>query len=201
MTKKKGISSKSVFLFFLAAFFLALPGFLNGYDGHTGKFIVAAGPHEGPFEGTVIYLLKHGFWESHGVVINKPLNRDKLQRSFPEIDWNANLYDGGPVEFGDRNFVLLDEEKPERPNIKVTHELPPELIESFNKNENAEQVKVFIGYAGWGVWQLNQEINSGGWFVIDYDPALIYETPASDIWSKANAKVREKKPRPRRGSA
>lgn len=200
--QKKGISSKSVFLFFCAAFFLALPGLLKAYDGHTGKFLVAAGPHEGPFEGTVIYLIKHGFWEAHGVVINRPLNKAELGRAFPEIDWNVKFYNGGPVEFGDQNYILLDTEKSGRPEIVSTKDLPSEQFQSFDRRENAQAPKLFVGYAGWGPWQLNQEINAGGWFVVDYDPALLYDTPASEIWDKINQRIRDKKkPRKPRGGA
>jgi len=57
-----------------------------------------------------------------------------------------------------------------------------------------EGARKLYGYAGWRPLQLNSEIIRGGWDVIDYDPALVFDLPAEEVWPEARRRVLEKLP-------
>jgi putative AlgH/UPF0301 family transcriptional regulator len=54
----------------------------------------------------------------------------------------------------------------------------------LERSEGAKK-RIFIGHAGWLPLQLDFEILRGGWVVVDYDPALMFDTPPEKIWDKA----------------
>lgn len=46
-----------------------------------------------------------------------------------------------------------------------------------------------MGYAGWGPWQVENEIKSGSWLPTDVTPELVFETPADQLWARAYERV------------
>ncbi len=192
-----------IYLIF-AALFIALPSIASLYKGHEGKFLVATGVVEdSPFKETVIYINRHDFWGAHGVIINRPLRRRDLKEKnidFPETKWNVEMYEGGPVGFGKNNFLLLKAEAEDVPQgfvvtpVDAVRKKKPEFIEYLDKWKNKSPLRLFTGFSGWGVWQLNREIARGAWAVIDYDEKLMFHTPRRQVWKKAMKKVLETAP-------
>ena len=187
-----------IYLLF-GALLIALPGIASFHKGHEGKFLVATGAAEGsPFEKTVIYLNRHDFWGAHGVIINRPIRRRDLEQNFPELKWNVDLYEGGPVGYTKQNFLLLKAE--ELPHgflvtpIKTVRKEKPDFIDLLDKKGNRHPLRLFLGFSGWGVWQLDREIARGAWGVIDYDEALMFKTPRKKLWKKAMKRVLESHP-------
>ncbi len=188
-----------VYIFF-GAFFIVLPSILGLYEGHTGKFLVSTGYMRGStFHESVIYLQRHDFWGAYGVIINKPVQSREFRNPFPELSWNADLYDGGPVGYGTENLLLLEGQDNEPNKISLVNVISlrkdrPEIAEFLDNKKNIEPYKLFIGYSGWGTLQLNREIARGAWGIIDYDPALMLDTPSEKVWSKAIERVLEDRP-------
>jgi len=54
---------------------------------------------------------------------------------------------------------------------------PPELLAG-----GITSMRVFAGYAGWGVGQLRAEIDEGAWFVLPGDPADAFAADPSRLW-------------------
>jgi len=46
-------------------------------------------------------------------------------------------------------------------------------------------VRLLLGYSGWGPGQLAVEMARGAWLHTDADPRLVFETPADEIWDTA----------------
>jgi putative transcriptional regulator len=46
---------------------------------------------------------------------------------------------------------------------------------------------VALGYAGWGEGQLDAEMTRHGWFNVEADPTLIWDTPADTRWARGFA--------------
>jgi putative transcriptional regulator len=44
---------------------------------------------------------------------------------------------------------------------------------------------VTLGYSGWAPGQLEDEIGRNGWLTVDADPAVIFDTPIEQRYSKA----------------
>ncbi len=45
--------------------------------------------------------------------------------------------------------------------------------------------RIFLGYAGWGAGQLEQEIAQGSWLVVPLQRALVFDTDVDDLWAEA----------------
>ena len=44
------------------------------------------------------------------------------------------------------------------------------------------EVRVFVGYSGWGAGQLETEVEEGGWFVVDPEPGDPFSANPDDLW-------------------
>jgi len=45
-----------------------------------------------------------------------------------------------------------------------------------------DRLRVFIGYAGWGAGQLEDEIEEGAWYVLDADPEDALSSQPGGLW-------------------
>ena len=45
-----------------------------------------------------------------------------------------------------------------------------------------DSVRIFRGYAGWGPGQLEGEIESGSWLVLDAEPTDVFADAPDDLW-------------------
>ena len=54
-----------------------------------------------------------------------------------------------------------------------------------------ENIRFFIGYAGWEPGQLEKELEEKAWFVAKADHKVIFETAASMMWTEAVKKMGE----------
>ncbi len=55
-------------------------------------------------------------------------------------------------------------------------QVPPDLI-------------TLMGYAGWGPWQLENEIKQGAWLPTDVTPEIVFGTPRAELWARAYQRV------------
>ncbi len=191
---------KSARIYLLAAALLIAFSTMAGmYKGHEGKFLVATGALAGTdFEEAVIYLGRHDFWGAHGVIINRPVRKATVEHDFPEKKWRVQLYKGGPVAAGENNSLLLKAE--DMPNgflvtsMEDVRKTSPDFVKDLEGWKNKHPLRLFMGYSGWGIWQLNREIGRGAWAVIDYDETLMFKTSSKRAWKKAMERVLESRP-------
>jgi putative transcriptional regulator len=141
-----------------------------------GKLLVAVPTLLDPnFARTVVLLLEHNDEGAVGVVLNRPSDTD-IDEPLPGLSRLAAsppvVFVGGPVapgaaiclaraasdEGADRWQQVLD-----RLGTLELSDEPDPLVPGVT------EIRVFAGYAGWGPGQLEDEIEAGGWFVIDAD--------------------------------
>ncbi|PIA47141.1 hypothetical protein AQUCO_01400086v1 [Aquilegia coerulea] len=157
----------------------------------TGCVLVATEKLDGvpSFERTVVLLLKSGNTHPHegpfGVFINRPLHKKikHLKSTNPDLATtfaDCSLYSGGPLEAN--MFLLNAGEKPQGPDFE---QVIPGLCFGARNNldEAAALVKkgvlrprdfrFFVGYAGWQLDQLREEIESNYWYVAACSANLI----------------------------
>ena len=46
-------------------------------------------------------------------------------------------------------------------------------------------IRLLLGYSGWGPGQLETEMSRGAWLHASADPKLVFDTPADDMWNHA----------------
>lgn len=160
-----------------------------------GRLIVATPDLEDPnFDGTVVLLLEHDAEGSVGVVLNRPseLQVDEAMAGPPAAAterWDdlaappSTVFVGGPV----------------RPNAVVALALVAEVLDPDSWEPisgdlgvvrlgggpvpavgEIDALRVFAGYSGWGPGQLEDEIRTGAWFVVESDPDDCF-TPEPDL--------------------
>ncbi|KAK8642991.1 hypothetical protein V6N13_012311 [Hibiscus sabdariffa] len=166
----------------------------------TGCVLLATEKLDGvrSFERTVVLLLRSGTRHPQegpfGVVINRPLHK-KIKHMKPTNNELAttfadcSLHFGGPLEAS--VFLLRGGTKSKLPGFEEV--IPGLCFGARNSLEEAAELvkrgrlksqdfKFFVGYAGWQLDQLREEIESDYWHVAACSPGLIFGD-SSDTWS------------------
>lgn len=174
-------------------------------DISAGRLLVATpGLRDPNFARSVVLLLEHDRDGTLGIVLNRPLEVtivEVLPDWTGEVSAPERLFDGGPVSSEAALAVGL-----------LTHPAPDGADEDTEAHEDGGLVgwrtmfgrvglvdldapaplldgalsglRIFAGYAGWSPAQLEVEIDSGAWVVVDAeDDDLTTRTPGT-LWSQ-----------------
>ena len=142
------------------------------------------------FSRSVIFLCDHNEEGSFGFVLNKYIENDlsELIEGFPSASTKVSV--GGPVDTSNLFYIHSLGEKipnstPTSNNLSIGGDFNKlqELI--LFEPELIKQIRFFIGYSGWEKDQLNNEIDSKSWLVLNgVSPEQILDTNNDDIWKK-----------------
>jgi putative transcriptional regulator len=155
--------------------------------GLVGKLLVASPRLQGFFAGTVILLARHDAEGAFGLVVNRRAGTlegvaDDKPAPFP-------LQIGGPVE-PKLLFLLMTAEAAPKTALKVGTAFAvanpePYLAGDGQAPPPPRKAMLLMGYTGWGPGQLDAEISSGDWEVIDADEHLVFDGSDADKWRRA----------------
>jgi putative transcriptional regulator len=150
----------------------------------TGRLLVALPALTDPnFHRTVVHVLEHDAESGAlGVIINRP-SWLEVSEHLPDLAQAVLppgvVFIGGPVQREIALTVVRDDRG------------FPTLIEA---PETSQPCRVFSGYAGWGVGQLEAEITEGSWQVVDAEPDDVFcahpEALWSDVWKRQGGRLR-----------
>ncbi|XP_060175635.1 uncharacterized protein LOC132606244 isoform X2 [Lycium barbarum] len=156
------------------------------------------------FERTVVLLLRSGTKHPQegpfGVVINRPLGKKIKHMKPTNLDLattfaDCSLHFGGPLEAS--MFLLRSGAGSELPRFEEV--VPGVCFGARNSLEEAsalvnkgvlkpQDFRFFVGYAGWQLDQLREEIESGYWYVASCSANLIFagsQTSSSEsLWGE-----------------
>jgi len=124
-----------------------------------------------------------------GIIVNRP-TRITVPELFPDDARLAHLigkvYFGGPVEFGAIWFLVRTTAPPERATqvldgvyLSADREL---LMKLLARPKPMENLRIFIGHAGWAPGQLESEIDRGAWTLQRADPDSIFKGKSEHLW-------------------
>ncbi len=142
------------------------------------------------FDRTVVYVLEHRDDGALGVVINRPTDESLDEPLDRWVDLQAepdSIFLGGPVE----PDALIALAYSNDPVIEPTDELSPVSGRVVSADLTTDpiliaglvdSVRVFRGYAGWGPGQLEGEIDSGAWLVLDAEPGDVFAPEPDQLW-------------------
>ena len=143
------------------------------------------------FERTVVLLCDHSAEGAFGLILNRPTTTAAAEAvAFdPPLEGHQGplLWTGGPVE-PQRGWILLGEPVDEDAQTQIAPDLYISTsIELLRKviQQTPARSRVLTGYAGWGPGQLDQELAASAWLTVDVDAALIFDTPADEMWNRA----------------
>lgn len=157
-----------------------------------GRLLVAAPQLVDPnFDRGVVLMVEHTESGALGVVLNRPGGvpvREILDRWDPLASEPAVMHVGGPVE---REAVLAlgaHTDPGAAAAAGVTMVVGPIGVVDLSREPEEIRaeltgLRLFSGYAGWGPGQLEDELEAGGWMVVDAEPADVLTESPSDLWS------------------
>lgn len=141
------------------------------------------------FKRTVILLCDHNEEGSFGFVLNKYVDLDlsDIRLNLPGV--GDKLAIGGPVE--NKNVYYLHrcgEHMPDSVHIigdlYMGGSFDDLKILMASPDFDPNMVRFFIGYSGWSVDQLLEELNTESWYVAECDPELVMNTNTEDLWGE-----------------
>jgi putative transcriptional regulator len=142
------------------------------------------------FERTIILLCEHNEEGSFGFVLNKPSIAKISDVMDNQINLEATVFVGGPVQQDTLHFVHRCGSLPDAVEIGEgifwggNFESMRLMLQTNQINE--QDLKFFLGYSGWSEGQLEEELKADSWIVSDQlNDELVFETNADVMWQKA----------------
>jgi putative transcriptional regulator len=145
------------------------------------------------FRRCVIQLIEHDAAGTFGLVLNREveLTASDLCESL-ELQWNGDPQDairwGGPVQVN-TGWVLFADQVDFQLGVNPVQSVLPGL--SFAGSlavleavalAPPQEVRLFLGYAGWGPGQLEGEIASGAWLLAPSSPETVFGVEPEAMW-------------------
>ena len=148
------------------------------------------------FSRAVVLMIEHGPQGSFGLVVNhpSPIKASELLESL-EMSWrgesSAVVWAGGPVS-PSTGWVLHEPMTLAQPGqggtIAITSTISlstsPDRLRTI-ASQPPRNIRLLLGYSGWGPGQLEAEMARGAWLHATADPQLVFDTPADDMWDRA----------------
>ncbi|MEM0976996.1 MAG: YqgE/AlgH family protein [Pseudomonadota bacterium] len=166
-------------------------------DTLEGKFLIAMpGMTDPRFTETLVYMCAHSDGGAMGLIVNKPIPKidfselvEQLGVKTEDKKVDAPVFYGGPVEHA-RGFVLHSRDYlvgqatlPVSDSIALTGTL--EILEDIATGHGPDRHLLALGYAGWAPNQLEAEIRSNGWLVLDGTDDLVFSDSPDAAWGQA----------------
>ena len=160
----------------------------------AGTLLLASTDLQEPtFRRSVIYIVEHNDGGTLGVVLNRP-SETAVYNVLPQwtdlVAKPKTMFVGGPVKrdaalcLGTLRIGVDPEGMPGVRHVAgrivmVDLDADPESIA-----ESVEGVRIFAGYSGWTIGQLDGEIERDDWIVLSALPSDVLVEPRVDLWSQ-----------------
>jgi len=164
-----------------------------------GKLLIATPLVMGDvFAQSVVYVFSHNSDGAMGLVINKPVDTIHNTALLKQLDININrendmgVFHGGPVE-EHRGFVLHSHDYiapdtlTQKNGIAIT--TSRQILKDIAAGKGPDHKMLVVGYAGWGVGQIEAEIEANSWITVDSTPQLIFSENHDTKWVLAAGSI------------
>jgi putative transcriptional regulator len=154
---------------------------------------------DGVFHRGVVLLLHHDADGAQGVVINRPMEApvDAVLPAWQDhVTPPGVLFEGGPVGLDTAlGLVTVPGEGQEEPlGVKrlfgglglVDLDTPPVIV-----LPEIAGLRIFAGYAGWSPGQLEDEVRTGSWYVVDAEARDPFSDSPADLWVRVLRRQRD----------
>jgi putative transcriptional regulator len=135
------------------------------------------------FKRTVILLSAHSGEGAMGVILNRPLDQQlgelNAEFAFGPLA-GVPVYAGGPVEPGQLILVSwqwLEADSAFQLHFGIEPERAAELV-----GTPGVTLRAFLGYAGWGEGQLENEMKHDTWLVSTVEGEILGEADGTALW-------------------
>lgn len=155
-----------------------------------GVFLVAKPAMRDPrFQRTVVLLLEHDDEGTLGVIINRATEM-LLSHALPDLKGAKNgkhaVFFGGPVGLNTFVFLLRSSEPPRASSHvmgDVYYSADRNTLETaLNQYKKTDELRMFLGHAGWAPGQLAGELFRGDWLLVRADSHSVFEKNLDGLW-------------------
>ena len=157
----------------------------------TGQVLIAEPFLNDPnFTRSVILLCEHSEEGSVGFILNQATELTLNDLAKDLYAAHIDIFQGGPVQ---ADTLHMLHRMPE--SISGGMEIAKDIYWGGSYEElkkvvyngacTPSELKLFMGYSGWGPGQLEKEIEEGTWLIADASDSLLFDTAAHDVWKKA----------------
>ncbi|MCD6023240.1 MAG: protein yqgE [Fibrobacteria bacterium] len=164
----------------------------------SGTILVAREALVDPnFNNTIVLLCQYSEAGAYGLVLNHAAHMP-LHEIFehpPELSGGASgnrrVYIGGPVQSTELQILQIGTDPaPESLEIAPGIHLGGawEQVEDFLQRDPRD-LRLFLGYSGWGEGQLEEEVEAGAWEVHETDIRRLLEAPEA-LWTGGREQLR-----------
>ncbi len=185
-----------ILILLLATLILPLPNVLamEEFDQPQAGMFLIAGPNmpDPRFRETVILLVSHSWMGTQGLIINRKTKASLSEMLDEPENENAKahpVYFGGPVGLGKMVFLVrhdksLEQARPVLEDIYLSG--APTLLEQMLPHKSEQELRVYIGYSGWGPGQLEAEMERGDWHLLPANSEPIFSPNPDSVWPELN---------------
>lgn len=161
----------------------------NSYEPKQGNILISEPlMNDFHFGRSVILLIDHAETEGTlGIIINKTLNAEVGEIVDEFAGFETPVYLGGPVADNQLFFVhtlgeLIPDSCPIIPGLYWggDRDTLKTLIQTGIANEN--NMRFYLGYAGWDSGQLVSELVRNSWIIGDITVEQFLQTPSEQMW-------------------
>jgi putative transcriptional regulator len=161
---------------------------LNNLAPSCGKLLISEPFMLDPnFKRSVIFLTEHSEKGSVGFVLNQksPFLLSDLVEGFEGMEYQ--VYNGGPVGLDTLHFIhslgdYLGDGVEVFPGIYWGGNFETLKILMAQNQIPEHSIKFFIGYSGWGIGQLKDEIEHNAWLVATSKSSLVFSDCEKELW-------------------
>ena len=139
------------------------------------------------FKRTVILLCEHNDEGTFGFVLNNYIDveLDQVMDDMPTLNTRVSI--GGPVKNSNLYYLHtlgthLEDSVEVIEGVYLGGDFDA-LKDKITKGEvRANQVRFFVGYAGWSPSQLDAEIRKKSWYITNITADTLMDTHHEDLW-------------------
>lgn len=97
------------------------------------------------------------------------------------------LFVGGPVDL-ESVLALVRADSPPAGATHVARKLylmaSKQGVETSLSGAKASDLRLYLGYVGWGPGQLEREVGLGAWYSFDYDESMVFDEHPETLWQR-----------------
>jgi putative transcriptional regulator len=155
-----------------------------------GMFLIASRELLDPnFSESVVLLLEYDAKGALGLIVNRPTSV-QLTDLLPDVDELKErtdvVYVGGPVSKNRIVLLMRSERHPADSgrvfaNTYVSSSMDT-LKQAVALTHDGGTFHAYVGYAGWGPGQLDEELSRGDWHITPAEESIVFDRASEEIW-------------------